>query len=146
MMFEIYHPIDFTLFLTISHTLFSYSMDSLLEMIIGKVFPSPKKVYLKWVGNSLSSNLGGLTIDGGVGLSLRINISGLTKVTSYEGSLFTSLSKLLSIISLFKFTSLTHSSTTSTLIQNSSSISYFINLGITNFILLSPTLRVIFSS
>ena len=64
-------------------------MDHLLEMIMGKVFPSPKKVYLKWVDNGLSSNLGGLTIDGGVGLSLRIKISGLTKVTSYEGSLFT---------------------------------------------------------
>ena len=49
-------------------------------MIMGKVFSSPKKVYLKWVDNGLSANLGGLTIDGGVGLSLRIKISGLIKV------------------------------------------------------------------
>ena len=69
-------------------------MDNLLEMIMGKVFPFPKKVYLKWVGNCLSSNLGGLIIDGRVRLSLRIKISGLTKVTSYEGSLSTSLSKV----------------------------------------------------
>ena len=54
-------------------------MASLLEMMIGKVFPFLRKVYLKWLGKGLSSSLGGFSIEDGVGLSLLTKILGFSK-------------------------------------------------------------------
>ena len=66
-MSEIYQPIALILLLSILTSKSFWSQVSFEDIIIGKVWFSPKKVYLKCWGKGFKSTFSGFMIDGGVG-------------------------------------------------------------------------------